>query len=52
MRNPLNSIYSQNLKQSQICEKFKEIIDSSMPMKKMKKALKSLKIDQLESIKI
>jgi signal transduction histidine kinase len=28
MRNPLNSIHSQNLKQTQISEKFKELIDS------------------------
>ena len=27
MRNPLNSIYSQNIKQSQICDRLMEFID-------------------------
>jgi signal transduction histidine kinase len=43
MRNPLNSIYSQNLKQKQLSEKFAEILESKMSTKKLKKALKTLR---------
>ena len=45
MRNPLNSIYSQNLKLDQLNEKLKEFIDSdfsSYSSKKVKKILNNL----------
>lgn len=45
MRNPLNSIYSQNLKQNQISENFKELIESdftTLSIRKLKKKMKDI----------
>ena len=55
MRNPLNSIYSQNLKQKQINEKITEVLNidfSNLSMDKLKKYLNRLKEQSIESIKI
>lgn len=55
MRNPLNSIYSQNLKQMQINEKFKEMLTidfSSISLGKLKDYINQLRESSLESIKI
>ena len=55
MRNPLNSIYSQNLKQKQINDKIAELLAidfSNISMDKLKDYLSSLREQSMESIKI
>ena len=55
MRNPLNSIYSQNLNQAQLCEKLKEFIDSDISKistQKMRSILQEVHNEQSESLKI
>jgi signal transduction histidine kinase len=51
MRNPLNSIYSQNIKQIQINEKIQELIkdleNQKMKPKKLKKKLERLQKESL-----
>ena len=55
MRKPLNSIYSQNLKQTQINEKIKEILSidfNKLSMDKLKSYLGQLREQSLQSIRI
>ena len=55
MRNPLNSIYSMNIKQVQINEKMTDLIKTYLNKKAdkpFKKKLKRLQKEQLESTKM
>jgi signal transduction histidine kinase len=55
MRNPLNSIYCQNIKQMQINEKITEFLNNDfkkLPLKKIRKKIKHFQKEQNESVKI
>lgn len=55
MRNPLNSIHSQLIKQTQINEKLKEFIETHLNKKehkKLRKKLNKLHIEQHDSINV
>ena len=55
MRNPLNSIYGQNLKQKQINDKLKDLIEKDFTLlsaRKLKKCLISIRMEHKESIGI
>ena len=42
MRNPLNSIQSQVLKQTQISDRFMELVESDISMKKLKRKMNKI----------